>query len=91
MVPALALEQFLMGAGFHDASIVQNDNLVSPGDRRETVSDNERSPALHEVVDARLHLLLRLAVESGGRLIENEYRRVLQHSPGDCESLALTS
>ena len=60
-------------------------------DRRQPMGDDERGAALHQPVERRLHQRLALRVERGGRLVEQQDRRVLQDGAGDGEALALAA
>ena len=58
---------------------------------RETVRDDERSAAAGEAVEGVADQRLALGVERGGRLVEEQERRVAQDRPGDRQALALAA
>src|SRR5258708_34883571 len=51
--------------------------------------NHKHSAARHEIMQRGLHQRLRLAVESGRRLVQNQYGRVLQQSTRDSNALTL--
>src|SRR5258708_22016805 len=78
-------------SGFGDAARVQNDDAVGPLDGRQAVRDHQRRAAAHERFQRRLHMALRFAVEGGGRLVEDEHRRILEERARDGEPLPLSA
>ena len=80
-----------MLASLNDLSLVHDTDLVSVADRREAMGDHDRRPVTHQVLKRFLHQSLRLRIESGSRLIQDQDRRVLQDGPGDADPLPLTT
>ena len=57
----------------------------------EAVGDDERGAAAGEAVEGAADQRLALGVERGGRLVEEQDRRVAQDGAGDREALALAA
>ena len=55
------------------------------------MGDHDRRTPLHQMLQRLLHQPLRLRVQSGGRLVEDQDRRVLQDGPGDADALPLSA
>ena len=98
---ALCLEQFpVKTARVHksfvrptldDASTVEDQDLVHLLHPHEPVGDDERGAARHELVGGLQHPGLRLGVQVGGGLVEDEEGRVLEERAGYGEALALAA
>ena len=58
---------------------------------REAMGDDERRAAVHQAVERLLHQRLALGIERGGRLVEQQHRRILQDGAGDGDALALAA
>src|SRR5437870_11742410 len=82
-------EQFGVPSGLGDMARVQYDVAVGSLDGGEPVRDHERCAALHERLERLLDVALGFAVESGGGLVENQHRRVLEERARDGEPLPL--
>ena len=80
-----------MGALFHDASVLDHDNMICVSNRGETVSDHERGPSLDETAKCLVDQLLIDGVEVRGGLVKDEDRRILEQCSGNGESLPLSS
>src|SRR5579862_2193372 len=78
-------------AALNDHSLLDDEDLVSPADRREPVCDHKGGAALHELVQSRLDHGLRLGIERTGRLVEDQDPRLSQECPRDRKPLALAS
>src|SRR5690606_34779470 len=50
------------GAGLHDAAVFQNDDAVGSADRRKAMCDDEGGPPLHQPLQGRQQVRLRLRV-----------------------------
>src|SRR3546814_3958942 len=57
----------------------------------EAVGDDEGGAPADQLSQRLLNMALRLAVEGGGRLVEQQDGGVLQHGAGDGDALALTA
>src|SRR5690606_7317829 len=84
-------EQRLMRAALDDAAVIDHDNLVGIDDRREPVRDDERGAVARDSVESDLDLPLGVAVEGGGRLVEDEDRWPFQDGAGNGHALLLAA
>ncbi len=80
-----------MGSLLADLAVDQHDDPVGVPDRGEAVGDHQRGPAFHQVLQRILNLDLRLRVEGGGRLVEDQDRGVLEDGAGDRDPLAFAA
>jgi hypothetical protein len=90
-VEATLSHQLGVGAPLHDPSLVQDQDLVGAPDGGESVRDHEGGATTAERVDPVADHGLRLGVEGGGGLVEDEDARVGEHRSGDCHPLPLAS
>src|SRR5437867_3455596 len=63
VVDAPLREEILVRADLHDASLVEHDDPVDVLDRRQTVGDDDRGPAGHELLQRVLDEVLGLGVD----------------------------
>ena len=63
VVEPFAVHQFAVGTCFHKAAFVQNEDAIGPLDRRETMGDDERGSAFHQLLQRLLDQSFRFAVE----------------------------
>ena len=70
LVEPFLVEQFGMGAGFHEAPFVEDENAIGPLDGRQAVGDHKSRAALHELFQRLLDEPFRLAIERGCRFIQ---------------------
>ena len=80
-----------MPAALDDAAVFENQDHVGLPDGREPVGDDEGRPPLHELGEALLDRGLVLAVEGGGRLVQDQDARVGQDRPRDRDALPLAA
>src|SRR5208283_3232795 len=73
-----------------DLTPAQDDDPIGLSHGRESVSDNEGSPAGGQRFQSLHDKGFRLGVNRGGRLIENQNRRVSQNSAGNSDALPLS-
>ena len=78
-----------MVARLDQSTLVHHQDEIGTFDRRETMGDHQGRSPLQQATQSLLHATLRLVVERTRRLIEHQYRRVLQQSPRDRNSLTL--
>ncbi len=78
-----------MGAGLHDASLVEDIDSVGGADAGEAVRDKQHSMAGEQSPDEREQLVLRPGVEGGGGLVEDDKRRVAKEGSSECYALPL--
>jgi len=81
--------QLVVRAYFNDPALVHHHDPVGLHGRRQPVGDEHGRPGLEEDVEGRLDLRLRLEVQVGGGLVENEHPGMGQESPGQGDELAL--
>ena len=53
------------------------------------MGDDKSGASLHQGVHARLHQLLGAGIDGGGRLVEDQRRRVRHSRPGNGDELPL--
>ena len=82
-VEAIGVHQGRVGACFDDAAAVEDDDLVRVADRGEAVRDDDRGPVTGEPGDGLLDQRLRLRVDRGGGLVEDEDGGILEDGSGD--------
>ena len=73
------------------AAVVEHEDQVGVADGGEPVRDHERRTPLEGRVERLLDRGLGLAVEVGGRLVEDDDRGCLEQQPGDREALPLAA
>ena len=88
---AVLSEQTLVGAAFHNLSVVEHTDLIGILDRTQTVGDGHGGTCLHQTLQSILYQTLAFGVESRGSFIEDEDRGILQDGTGDGDTLALTT
>src|SRR5262249_7543428 len=74
-----------------DLRLVEQDELVGGHDGREPMRDDERGAVLRHPLERVLDLLLRVAVERRGRLVEHQDRRRLEDGARDRHALLLAA
>ena len=72
-------------------AVYQDDDPVGIPDRGEAVGDDQRGPPLHERLQGVLDLDLRLRIEGGGRLVQDQDRGILEKGASDGDPLALAA
>ena len=90
-MPSGLREQLVVPADLDDAAALEHDDRVGAPDRGQPVRDDERRAVHHQVRERLLHEQLRFGVERGGRLVEDQNRRVLQQRARDRDPLALAA
>src|SRR5712691_9513940 len=91
VVDAALREEILVRAHLNDAALVQHDDPVDVLDGRETVSDDDRRPAGHELRERVLDEVLGLRVDRRRGLVEHEQDlRVEGDGASEREQLLLT-
>src|SRR6516165_11955139 len=82
-------QQLGVRAFFDDAALVKYDQTVHARGRRQAVGDRDDRASAHQAVELLLNRCLDLGIESGGRLVQNQDRRVLENDTGQRDALAL--
>jgi len=78
-----------VGAPFHDAALVDHENLVRVDDGGKAVGDDEGGAALQEPFQGPLDEALRLHVHAGGGLVQDEDAGIGQERAGEGNELPL--
>jgi len=91
MVDAVQLEELIVGTLLDDQTVAHHEDQVGISDRRKPVSDHERCPSLHEIVEGLEDDAFRLRVDRGCRLVQHENRSVADERTSDGHPLALAS
>mmetsp|Transcript_100911 Transcript_100911/g.308528 ORF Transcript_100911/g.308528 Transcript_100911/m.308528 type:complete len:462 (-) Transcript_100911:983-2368(-) len=81
------LQQLLVAAGLDHPPVLHPQDLVGLADRAEAVRNDERGPALHQVLERLLHHVLRDLVERRSRLVQQQDRRIRQDGTRDADAL----
>ena len=71
--------------------MVEHDDLVGGDNGREPMRDHERGAVLRHALERVLNVLLGVAVERRGRLVEQQDRRRLQDGARDRDALLLAA
>ena len=77
--------------GLDDPALVEHDQPVHLGQRRQAVGDGDHRLALHQREQVFLDRRLDLRIERRGRLVQDQDRRVLEEDAGDRDALALAA
>jgi hypothetical protein len=85
------LDQLLVRAARSDPPAVEDDDLVRERDRRETVRDDQRRPALHHLAQAGANAGLRRCIDRGGGVVEDKDPRVDREGARDRDPLPLSA
>ena len=78
-----------MGSPFHDAALVDNQDLIRLGDGGEAVGNDEARAPLHQLPEGLLDVDFGPSVHGAGGFVQDQDRRVRQDGPGDGHQLAL--
>ena len=90
-VAAVLAQQIVVPAGFGDAAVLEHIDAVGMCDRVQAVRDGERRAAPAEMCHRLAHLQFGFRIERGGRLVEQDDRRVLDQRARDRDALALAA
>ena len=71
--------------------LLQHDDAVEIAQRRKPVRDRDHGAAAHQPAERLADRFLGFAVERGGRLVEQQDRRILQERARDGDALALAA
>ncbi len=72
-------------------TIFNNYNIVCVRNCRQPMCNNKQGFSCNQLCNRFLHNCFILNVSVGGRLIENNNRRIFHHSAGNCNSLAFSA
>ena len=90
-VAAALAQQLVVAARFDHVAVLDHEDAVGMRDRGQPVRDHQRGAALAQFGDRLLHLTLGFRIERGGRLVEQDDRRVLDQRARDGDALALAA
>ena len=88
IVGAFLLDQVFVISTLDDASVLQNHDRVTVTYCRQTVGDDKNGTSFHQVIHTFLHDTFCTSINTGRRLIQNQYRRI-GHS-GSCNGKKLS-
>src|SRR3970282_1859541 len=76
------LEQFLVPAAGDDGGVVQHQDLIGVENGADALGDDKARPALHQPHQGLLDAPLRLEIDAGSRVVQNEDARIEQQGAG---------
>jgi hypothetical protein len=85
------LQQFFVSASLDNATIVEYDDEIGTGDRRQPMRDHHDRSVPHQLIDRLLHGTLTGGIERCGRLVEESNWRILEDGTGNRDPLALAA
>ena len=80
-----------MRPSFHDLPLLDDQNLIGALDRGQPVRNDEGRATMPQGAQPILNEPLALAVETRGRLVQNENARIGEYRPCDRDSLPLST
>ena len=90
-IASRAAEQLGVRALLDDTARLEHDDPVGERDRRGAVRDHERRATFHHRRERRADLVLLRRVDRGGRVVEDQHRRVGEDRARDREPLTLAA
>src|SRR6266852_2045803 len=90
-IDAAERQELVVLALLREAAVLENDDLVRVADRAQPVSDGDDGATLHQAVEGLQDELLGLGIQRGGRLVENEDRRIADDGARDLDALLLAA
>src|SRR6185437_9514415 len=90
-VAAVQREQLGLRAALHEPAVVEHQDLVRAGDRRQAVRDHERGAPRAQPPESIANERLALAVQTRCGLVQNEDAGIGQQRPGDRHALPLAA
>jgi hypothetical protein len=90
-VDSTTVEQLLVCPHLDNPAGIHNHYPISAADRRESMSNDDRRPPRHQVIESRLNQSLTLGIERARRLVKNQYWRILQQGPRNRQPLPLSA
>ena len=82
-------QQFGVRAQFDQTAALQHRNPIGAFDCRQAVGNDDGGAVLHQRLERGLDCALRFRIQRRSRLVENQYRRVLEDGPCDRDALPL--
>src|SRR5262249_35847756 len=91
VVGEAAAQEGIVRADAGDATLVDDDDRVRAGDERQAVADDHDRATAGDGGQMLLDDRLAFRVEGAGRLVKDQYRRVVDQGAGDRQALALAA
>src|SRR5436309_8426701 len=88
-VAATEVDELVVRPALDDAALVEDIDAIRRTDAREAVRDEEHRPTAEEVAHPREEVVLRARVERGGRLVQDDERRVAKERARERDALPL--
>ena len=79
-----------MGTSLNNPSVFQNNDGVTVADGGQTVGNDKYRSAAHKIIHTLLDNSLSTGIDAGGRLIQDQYRRIGDGRPGNGQKLPLS-
>ena len=76
-VQTVFLQKLGMGAALHDLALIQHQNLIGSGNGFQLMCNHDHRTAFHQCFQCVLHIQLVFRIKGGGRLIQQQDRRVI--------------
>ena len=83
-------DELVVRALLDDTALIHDHDEIGIANRGEPVGDHERGAPLHQLRDAALDQRLRLGIDVGGRLVEDEHLGVAEQGARERDQLALS-
>ena len=80
-----------MGPLLDDITVFEKHDFIRPGGQIEIMGDHDHGTAPGELAKSLDHRLFVAAVQTSGRLVEDEDRTLAQSGPGNGDALLLTA
>src|SRR5690606_1655362 len=90
-VQAIPFDQLRMASSFDDSAVLYYNDFVGVLYGAQPVRNNDGGPAHHQFCQRILDESLGFRIQRGGRFIQNKDGRILEHSPGNTQTLTLPS
>src|SRR6516164_9739913 len=86
-----ALEELVVAADVVDPAPVEHEDSVRGYQHRQTVRDDDEGAAFGDAQQIGVDNRLAFRVERARSLVEDQYPRISEESPRDCQTLTLTA
>src|SRR3990172_5690988 len=90
-VEAIPVQQLAMRADLGNAAFFDHHDAIGMLDGGEAVGDDQGRAILHQRLQRRLHMALRVGVQRRSGLVQNQDRCILENCPGDRDALPLAT
>ena len=89
-IESIGSEKLLMRTTLDNLAITHNENAVGIANGAQTVRDHKARATGHKLVKRRLDLQLGTRIDTRGRLVQQEDRRIGKHHASNAQKLLLT-